>query len=430
ISVQIEDGSRREWPGAQLIRFRRTDAEKALGLGPTRGLGFCGLLFGDAKANGGGATPCAVKLSAADGSSAEFPVTPRLVSDVELRDLMLGYLSSVEFMGNNQVEAFFRLDDYLGDALIRHSRAITRSIVGGASLERFETAPGHFKGSIVVCLYGKAEFQFVQNALFAAGPGARDYEYIYVSNSPELIEMLCKTAQISQRAYGLNVSVVMLPGNAWFGAANNVAAQHARSRRLLIVNPDVFPMDRNWAAQHNDAVEQLRAEQTKLFGPRLVCLGPRARFLAARRQGRVDAAAAPQGRRHREPLAVHPRMARPGDDGTARPRDAERAIQASRRLMSDKISTSDKNPMSDKKTVLLVSLFHPELVRGGAQQVCYELFEGLRDDPEYRPVLLASIDATYPALYKSGARITGFDERPDEFLFLSRDYDHWWHRTS
>ena len=120
-----------------------------------------------------------------------------------------------------------------------------------------------------MCLYGKAEFQFVQNALFAAGAGARDYEYIYVSNSPELIEMLCKTAQISQRAYGLNVSVIMLPGNAGFGAANNVAAQHARSRRLLIVNPDVFPMDRNWAAQHNDAVEQLPAEQTKLFGPRL-----------------------------------------------------------------------------------------------------------------------------------------------------------------
>ncbi|MBV9153244.1 MAG: glycosyltransferase, partial [Alphaproteobacteria bacterium] len=89
-----------------------------------------------------------------------------------------------------------------------------------------------------------------------------------------------------------------------------------------------------------------------------------------------------------------------------------------------------KETVSDKKTVLLVSLFHPELVRGGAQQVCYELFEGLREDPEYRPVLLASIDANYPALYKSGARITGFDGRSDEFLFLSRDYDHWWHRTS
>src|SRR5437588_548593 len=52
--------------------------------------------------------------------------------------------------------------------------------------------------------------------------------------------MLCKTAQISQRAYGLNVTVAMLPGNAGFGAANNIAAQYARSRRLMIVNPDVF----------------------------------------------------------------------------------------------------------------------------------------------------------------------------------------------
>jgi len=77
--------------------------------------------------------------------------------------------------------------------------------------------------------------------------------------------------------------------------------------------------------------------------------------------------------------------------------------------------------VSEKKTILLVSLFHPELVRGGAQQICYELFEELRENPEYRPVLLASIDTNYPALYKSGARITGFDERPDKFLFLSRD---------
>lgn len=84
--------------------------------------------------------------------------------------------------------------------------------------------------------------------------------------------------------------------------------------------------------------------------------------------------------------------------------------------------------MTEKKTILLVSLFHPELVRGGAQQICYELFEGLREEPDYRTVLLASADSRFPALYKSGARITGFDERPNEYLFLSRDYDYWWHR--
>ena len=80
--------------------------------------------------------------------------------------------------------------------------------------------------------------------------------------------------------------------------------------------------------------------------------------------------------------------------------------------------------------VLLVSLFHPELLRGGAQQICYELFEGLRERDDVAVTLLASVDSSYPALFKSGARITGFDGRPSEFLFLMQDYDYWWHKTS
>jgi glycosyltransferase involved in cell wall biosynthesis len=80
--------------------------------------------------------------------------------------------------------------------------------------------------------------------------------------------------------------------------------------------------------------------------------------------------------------------------------------------------------------VLLVSLFHPELVRGGAQQVCYELFQGLQAREDIEPTLLAAIDPSFLSLFKSGARITGFDGRPGEFLFLSRDYDYWWHKTS
>jgi glycosyltransferase involved in cell wall biosynthesis len=79
--------------------------------------------------------------------------------------------------------------------------------------------------------------------------------------------------------------------------------------------------------------------------------------------------------------------------------------------------------------VLLVSLFHPELVRGGAQQVCYELFQGLRRRPDVEATLLASIDGSVPALHKSGAGITGFDRRPNEYIFLSRDYDYLWHKV-
>jgi glycosyltransferase involved in cell wall biosynthesis len=80
--------------------------------------------------------------------------------------------------------------------------------------------------------------------------------------------------------------------------------------------------------------------------------------------------------------------------------------------------------------ILIISLYHPELVRGGAQQIAYELFQGLQNQPEIEPVLLASVDQTSPALFKSGARITGFDGRPNEFLFLSREYDYAWEKTS
>ena len=80
--------------------------------------------------------------------------------------------------------------------------------------------------------------------------------------------------------------------------------------------------------------------------------------------------------------------------------------------------------------VLLVSLYHPELVRGGAQQICYELFKGLKSRDGVDPVLLAAVDPTFKSLYKSGAQITGFDGRDGEFVFLSREYDYLWHKVS
>jgi glycosyltransferase involved in cell wall biosynthesis len=80
--------------------------------------------------------------------------------------------------------------------------------------------------------------------------------------------------------------------------------------------------------------------------------------------------------------------------------------------------------------VLLISLFHPELVRGGAQQVCYELFTALKGRDGIEPVLLAAVDPSFKALYKAGAQITGFDGREGEFVYLSRGYDYLWHKNT
>ena len=62
--------------------------------------------------------------------------------------------------------------------------------------------------------------------------------------------------------------------------------------------------------------------------------------------------------------------------------------------------------------------------------MCYELFKGLKARDDINPVLLAAVDPSIRSLYKSGARITGFDGREGEFLFLSRDYDYLWHKVA
>lgn len=85
--------------------------------------------------------------------------------------------------------------------------------------------------------------------------------------------------------------------------------------------------------------------------------------------------------------------------------------------------------MSSAPRILYVSVFHPELVRGGAQQTAHELFRGAR---------AAGLDATFlascepsvaPALFKPGAIVTGFDARPHEYLFLSDSFEHTWYRN-
>jgi glycosyltransferase involved in cell wall biosynthesis len=85
--------------------------------------------------------------------------------------------------------------------------------------------------------------------------------------------------------------------------------------------------------------------------------------------------------------------------------------------------------MPDSPRILFVSLFHPELVRGGAQQTAYELFLGAREAGLDATFLASCEPKTAPALFKPGAIVTGFDGRPNEYLFLSDSFEHRWYRN-
>ena len=135
-----------------------------------------------------------------------------------------------EFFGNRQIEAMRFLDGSVGRQIIDHNLHITHEVIAGAFVERFGQPGRSLRGSVVVCLYGKPEYLFLQNAMFAGCPGFEDYELIYVSNSPEMAERLLKEAKAAQQIYGLPQTIVLLPGNAGFGAANNVAVQPCAER--------------------------------------------------------------------------------------------------------------------------------------------------------------------------------------------------------
>ncbi|HUZ64157.1 MAG TPA: hypothetical protein VMU82_10665 [Acetobacteraceae bacterium] len=248
---------------ASLARSRRRDAEESLGAETSHSFGFWTFAVLSPKIDLCG--PCTLVISFASGAHGRIDISGRRVGDSELRNLVMGYFANLDYFGSKATEGLAALDGFIGGQVIRHNLAICQRIARGASVERFGPRRSRFAGSIIVCLYGRHEYFFLQTALFAA-PGWEEYEFIYVSNSPELAELLRNLARIAEQMTDLSISLVTLPGNAGFGAANNVAAGFARSDRLMIVNPDVFPMDQAWPARHAALVAEKPPEQTRLFG--------------------------------------------------------------------------------------------------------------------------------------------------------------------
>jgi len=246
-----------------IARCRRADAETAIGCPPGHLLGFYALLNSGQMAPPGPGTSVVLQNST---DLATYQATPKVMRAEALRDTIFEYIAAATYFGSPIVEGFLQMDAGIGEPLLAMNRTMSAGITRLAHVERFGPQDRAFIASIVVCLYGKPEYLFLQAALFSTAARAAEYEFVYVSNSPELTEVLQREARIAARVYGLSITLVFLPGNAGFGAANNVAVGFAQSDRIMIVNPDVFPRRADWAVQHAELVDALPAEQTRLFG--------------------------------------------------------------------------------------------------------------------------------------------------------------------
>jgi GT2 family glycosyltransferase len=262
----VQDGE--GWNTRGVARCRRLDVEAHLDA-PDHLFGFWAvhrLGCFDGHIRGGQQRGMSLRARMADGRVVEADLQPRLMSDEALRERVLTYFAGLAYLGNPAVESFQQLDTGAGTAMIGLNRAVSSTIARAAHVERFGPGRSRFAASFIVCLFGKVEFFFVQQALFVTGAGVADVEFIYVLNSPELAEALQKEARNAAHIYGLSVTLVTLPGNAGFSAANNAAARHARSDRLVFMNPDVFPRDDGWAVRHAAILAGAPREGTALFG--------------------------------------------------------------------------------------------------------------------------------------------------------------------
>ena len=245
-------------------RCRRPDAEAIVGAPPGVLLGFWTLLTVDNLRPG---TSC-ISISLRVGRFRKtVPFKAQLVSEDRLRETSLEYFASASYYGNPQVDGAIQIDGGVGDLIVDLNVRVSKAILQrGAYCKRFGPARSRFEASIIICLYGKAEFLFLQASLFSSGTDWDGYEFIYVVNSPEISERLIKEAALATRIYGVNITLVLLSGNAGFGAANNIAVEHALSDRILICNPDVFPRSAGLGRLHADLVAARPSHETRIFG--------------------------------------------------------------------------------------------------------------------------------------------------------------------
>lgn len=164
-------------------------------------------------------------------------ITPEIVSDKRLMDTLLQIVATCEAHSGKQVCINSFLCGPSGEALIQLFRTHVAASISAPYIQRFR--PRKVSSSFITVLFGSTEPIKLQPMLFNAA-GIDFGEWIYVCNSPEDADEVLRYARLMSDLYDVMITVIVLGDNAGFGAANNVAIEHAASDRIFIINPDVY----------------------------------------------------------------------------------------------------------------------------------------------------------------------------------------------
>ena len=169
----------------------------------------------------------------------EAPAPPVIRDPEAARSMLLG-----DLVLETRVEERLRAD-HLRPALTRlldrqRSEAVVDRVL------QFGEPPADPAASIVVPLYGRIDLLEHQMLEFVHDPELLAADLVYVLDSPELAPALEGYAQQLARLYRVPFRVALMRANGGFSRANNLGAELARGRHLLLMNSDVIPDRPGW----------------------------------------------------------------------------------------------------------------------------------------------------------------------------------------
>lgn len=138
-----------------------------------------------------------------------------------------------------------------------------------AQVHQFGPAVLTPKRSIIVPLYGRYDFLLHQIAQFSKDPDFSETELIYVLDDPKLYSEFLPFCHDTSKLFPVAFKVIYGGRNLGYAGANNLGAQHATAKQLVLLNSDVIPSKPGW-------LNRIESEQHKL--PKVGVVAPKLVF--------------------------------------------------------------------------------------------------------------------------------------------------------
>jgi GT2 family glycosyltransferase len=123
--------------------------------------------------------------------------------------------------------------------------------------------------SIIVPLFGRADFMRHQLLHFSRDEDFRKAELIYILDDPLLVDTISAEASLWFRLYKVPFKLMINKKNLGYAGANNAAAKYGASANvLLLLNSDVMPTKTGWLSQMLKIYSQI--QQPSVLTPRLL----------------------------------------------------------------------------------------------------------------------------------------------------------------